>query len=115
MKMGGSTFYVRWIICFQELANRVVAEHQKRVEFQSTDRVLKHSSFVDLCKTAIGVDNVSTVEMWLLKENRIAKATATTPQGDQEIVKFCTKGDAITETDIGILRYNVHIAFFFFT
>ena len=68
---------------------------------------------MDLCKTAVGVDNVSTVEMWLLKENRIAKAT--TPQGDQEIIKFCTKGDAITETDIGILRYNVCILPFFST
>lgn len=93
--------------CFQELADRVVAEHQKTVEFQSTDRVLKHSSFVDLCKTAAGVDNVSVLEMWLLKEKRIVKAT--TPQGDQEIVKFCMKGDSITETDRGILRYNIII------
>ena len=92
------------ILCFQELANRVIAEHQKTVEFQSTDRVIKHSSFVDLCTTVVGVDNVSVVEMWLLKENRIVKAT-TTAQGEQEIVKFCTKGDTITETDVGILRY----------
>ena len=65
---------------------------------------------MDLCKTAVSVDNVSVVEMWLLKENRIAKAT--TPQGDQEIIKFCTKGDTVTETDVGILRYDVHIAIF---
>ena len=59
-----------------------------------------------MCKSAVGVDNVSVVEMWLLRENRIAKAP--TPQGDQDIVKFCTKGETITETDRGILRY-VHI------
>ena len=83
----------------------MVTEHQKTVEFQSTDRVLKYSSFVELCKAAVGVDNVSVVEMWLLKENRIVKASTT--QGNQEIVKFCTKGETITETDIGILRYSI--------
>ena len=62
---------------------------------------------MELCKAAVGMDNVSMVEMWLLKKNRIVKTSTT--QSDQEIVKFCTNGDTITETDIGILRY-IHYA-----
>lgn len=63
---------------------------------------MKHSSFVDLCKEALGTesDSVSVVELWLLKEKKIVKAN----KGNQEIVKFCEKGETLTETDIGILR-----------
>lgn len=91
-------------IAGQELANKVLIEQQKTVEYQSTDRVMKHSTFVDLCKKVVGTepDTVSVVELWLLKEKMIVNVK----QENQEIVKFCQKGETLTETDVGILRYT---------
>ena len=73
------------------------------MEYLSTDRVMKHSTFVDLCKKVVGTapDTVSVVELWLLKDKAIVKAK----QENQEIVKFCQKGETLMETDVGILRY----------
>ena len=75
------------------------------MEYQSTDRVMKYRNFVDLCKKVVGAepDTMSVVELWLLKEKMIVKAK----QEKQEIVKFCQKGETLTETDVGILRYVV--------
>ena len=72
------------------------------MEYQSTDRIMKHSSFIAICKeaTSTETDSVAAIEEWLLYERRIAKAT----DGKREVVKFCEKGESITETDIGIMR-----------
>ena len=81
----------------------MVAEQQKTVEYRSTDRVMKHSNFVELCKTIAGTEaeNLSVLEVWLIKEKKIAKAK----WGNQEIVKFCERGETITDSDLEILRY----------
>ena len=90
----------------QELAEKVIAEQLKTVQYKSTDNVMKHSSFVELCRRAIGSEspaNVSVVELWLLKEKKIAKAM----WGNRDVIKFCEKREAITNTDREILRYII--------
>ena len=104
--MYGVHVYCHALLCahtlLKELANTVVAEHQKTVEYCSTDRVMSYSSFVDICKKAAGMDgeSLAAIELWLLKERRIVKVA----DGRREVVKFCEKGESVTETDIGILR-----------
>lgn len=89
----------------------MVSVHQKTVVFRATDRIVKHSSFVDLCASAVGLSNAAVVEIWLLKEHRIVKTAAASLGRQEVVVKFCTKGETITETDVGILRYKVSSIF----
>ena len=64
-----------WILykCTQELADAVIAEQLKGVQYKSTDRVMKYSEFQQLCQRIAPPESVSVLECYMQSQRLVAK------------------------------------------
>ena len=92
----------------QEYADNVVTEHRKTILYKSTDMVMRENEFVNICLKIVSPEVTRLVELALVQENKVGKQST---ELGYSVVKFAPVGDfrkavAITEVDIGIVRYR---------
>ena len=89
----------------QEYAELVVAEHKKTIVYTSTDMVMKHGDFVDLCQSVVDTNIVPVIEHALFQEKKMARVSS---EDGYDVVKFVSVGHrgeiTVSELDIGIVR-----------
>lgn len=95
-----------WILykCTQELADAVIAEQLKGVQYKSTDRVMKYSEFQQLCQRIAPPESVSVLECYMQSQRLVVKERT---KSGLEVVKFASIEEkmvhSVSTVDIGIV------------
>ena len=67
------SFRCIYIYIIQELADAVIVEQLKDVQYKSTDRVMKYSEFQQLCQRLVPAESTRVLECYLQSQRLIAK------------------------------------------
>lgn len=88
----------------QELAAAVIKDQQSTALYKSTDNVMKHSDFEELCLRKVSCEVAPILAQQLLIGGQLAKSRT---ELGYEVVKVSPVQDGrltVTDVDIGIVR-----------
>ncbi|KAL5470694.1 hypothetical protein EMCRGX_G028699 [Ephydatia muelleri] len=86
----------------KEVAEAIMAEHQRGVVYQNTDHVMLIAEYCQLCEKFVVPENTDVVARHMMKEGKIVQSTL---QGGVQVIKFVPSGHGkVTEADLQIVH-----------